>query len=186
MSRKLSEAALRRLPKCELHQHLDGSVRPETVLDLAITTGVELPTLDLEELRGMLNVGSQNCPSLVEYLKAFDITLSVMQYPEQVLRITYEVCEDAAKDGVRYLELRFSPELHVRKGMSLTQVMKSVIEGKLVAESRHNIMVRILVIGMRNMSTETKRLAEIAWRYQSFGVTGFDLAGPEEGISIPT
>jgi len=94
----------------------------------------------------------------------------------------YEACEDAIQDGVTYLELRFSPELHRARGLSLTQVMAAVCEGMAMASYRlPKLTVRVIVCGMRHRHLQTKQLAEIAWRYRDYGAVAFDLAGPEEG-----
>src|SRR4030095_9191659 len=103
-----------RLPKTDLHVHLDGSMRLETVLDLAREQGVELPARDLEGLRHAMHVG-ENTGSLVRYLEAFDITLAVLQTSEALYRAAYELAEDAARENVRYLEVRYSPMLHNRR-----------------------------------------------------------------------
>ncbi|KAL6047960.1 Adenosine deaminase [Balamuthia mandrillaris] len=173
---------IRRLPKAELHLHLDGSVRVSTIIALAKEQGVQLPSFDLKELTSLVEVG-ENCSSLVEYLRAFDIVLSVLQKPYAITRVMYEVCEDCVKDGVKYVEVRFSPILHTKDGMSLSQVMEAICEGQMLAESRLPIFARIIVCGMRHLSpSDTEKLAEIAWRYRSKGVNGFDLAGPEHGF----
>jgi adenosine deaminase len=164
----------RRFPKAELHRHLDGSVRPETIIELAREQGVELPSFDVAELRELICV-KEDCPSLVEYLRGFDIALSVMQQKcnflnrsniiDAITRIMYEVCEDAAKDGVKYIEIRFSPILHTKMGLQLSSIMEAVIEGKVSAELKLNIVPRIIVSGMRQLpSSITKQLAEIAVR----------------------
>lgn len=141
-----------------------------------------LPTFDPVELSRLVSV-RDDCESLVEYLRGFDITLSVMQTRYAITRAMYEVCEDAYLDGVRYIEVRFSPILHTRGGLSLSSVMEAVVEGKVMAELNLGIIPRIIVSGMRQMSPEvSKQLAEIAWRYALRGVVAFDLAGPEAGF----
>jgi len=152
---------IRRFPKAELHRHLDGSVRPETIIELAIEQGVELPTFDVEELKQLICV-KEDCSSLVEYLRGFDIALSVMQQKYAITRIMYEVCEDASKDGVKYIEVRFSPILHTKQGLPLSSIMEAVIAGKVLAELNLGIVPRIIVSGMRQLpSTVTKQLAEV-------------------------
>ena len=122
MSSEIPRDILKQLYKAELHCHLDGSMRVETVIELAKEQGVDLPSFKVEELRKVIAVG-EDCKSLEEYLIAFDITLRVLQEVDAITRVMYEVCEDAKKDGVRYLEVRFSPILHMRKGLNLSQVM---------------------------------------------------------------
>ena len=180
---KITREVMRKLPKAELHKHLDGSVRPSTIIALAKEQGVELPTFDEEELKKLVSVGD-NCPSLVEYLRGFDITLKVLQRPYALTRVMYEVCEDSWNDGVRYLEIRFSPILHINEGLSLGGVMEAVCEGLTLARYHFPITVNIIVCAMRQLpSNVTQDIAEIAWRYRNKGVCGFDLAGPEFGFS---
>lgn len=180
---KLTLGILRKLPKAELHCHLDGSVRVSTVIELAKEQNVKLPVETVPELKKLVTVG-KDCPSLVEYLRGFQITLLVMQKKYAITRCMYEVCEDAAADGVRYIEVRFSPILHTDEGLSLSGVMDAVCEGAVMAENSFNITARIIVCGMRHLpAATTEKLAEIAWRYQNRGVVGFDLAGPENGFS---
>jgi len=180
---KLTLDIIRRLPKAELHRHLDGSVRVETIIELAKEQGVSLPSFDVEELRKLVSV-SNDCQSLVEYLRGFDISLSVMQKRYSITRIMYEVCEDAFLDGCKYLEVRFSPILHTRCGLSLSSVMEAVVAGRVMAEMNLGIVCRIIVSGMRQLDSKiTRQLAEIAWRYRDRGVAAFDLAGPENGFS---
>jgi adenosine deaminase len=179
----LSLEVLRKLPKAELHLHLDGSIRVSTIIELAKEQGVELPTYDEVELKKLVTV-DLNCQSLEEYLRGFDITLRVLQRSYAITRALYEVCEDAVKDGVRYIEVRFSPILHVRGGLSLSGVMEAIVQGHVMAEYNLPIKVGIIVCGMRQLPSKvTQNLAEIAWRYRHKGIVGFDLAGPEEGFS---
>ena len=180
----LSRELLVKLPKAELHCHLDGSVRLQTILDLAFEQKIALPTGDsLAELQKVVCV-SKDCPSLEVYLKAFDVTLLVLQEAYALTRVMFEVCQDASLDGVRYLEVRFSPILHVQHGLSLAAVMEAVCEGIAYANQNLSISVGIIVCGMRQMDPAvTTRLAEFCWRYRSLGVVGFDLAGPEDGFS---
>uniref|UniRef100_A0A6B2KYG9 adenosine deaminase n=1 Tax=Arcella intermedia TaxID=1963864 RepID=A0A6B2KYG9_9EUKA len=173
----------KRLPKAELHCHLDGAVRIQTIIDLAREQGITLPTFDFQELQNMVTV-TEKCTSLEEYLVGFDITLKVLQKSYAITRAIYEVVEDAVNDGIRYLEIRFSPILHTNDGLSLSGVMEAITEGQALAEYTFPIKVGIIVCGMRQLSADTtKDLAEIAWRYRHKGVCGFDLAGPEQGFS---
>jgi adenosine deaminase len=167
------------LPKADLHVHLDGSLRLETILALAQETGVELPTRDPEELRRAMNLG-QNCGSLVEYLKAFDVTLKVMQTEEALHRVAYELAEDAARENVRLLEVRYSPMLHTRQGLKLVNVVEAVLGGLRAARDAYGIESNIIVCGIRNISPEhSLEMAELAVAYKGRGVVGFDLAGAE-------
>ncbi|MBP7617738.1 MAG: adenosine deaminase, partial [Geothrix sp.] len=125
---KLTLQDLQRLPKTDLHVHLDGSLRIPTILDLAEQQKVKLPAESVEGLRPFVEVGD-DCKSLVEYLRAFDVTLSVMQTYESLVRTSFELAEDAAKENVRYLEVRYSPILHQQKGLTLHAIVQAVLEG---------------------------------------------------------
>lgn len=182
MSSKLTLEIIRQLPKAELHCHLDGFARPQTIIDLAREQKVELPTYDLEELSHLMTA-PMDCPDLVTYLKCFDIVLKVMQQPYAITRIFYEACEDAVKDGISYLELRFAPALHTQNGHSYSQILEAAIDGCFMAEQKLDITPRIICCAMRHMSPAVnKEVAEICWRYRHRYVVGFDLAGPENGF----
>ncbi|GKT14871.1 Probable adenosine deaminase [Aduncisulcus paluster] len=179
---KIPPKIFKQLPKAELHRHLDGSVRPSTVLELAHEQDVKLPCDDLKSLEKLLVV-RPDCKDLVEYLRAFDITLSVLQRSYALKRVMFEVCEDAVHDNVRYLEVRFAPILHMKLGLSGSEIMEAVCEAAVQAELCLPITVRIIVCGMRQLSSQqTSSIAEIAWRYKDRGVVAFDLAGPEYGF----
>lgn len=180
--KKLTKEFLHSLPKAELHCHLDGSMRVETIIDLAKKQGVKLPESDPKKLEKLLIAGPW-CDSLVDYLKAFDITTSVMQTSEALRRATYELAEDNAAENVRYLEIRFSPILHTNGGLNLTDVIDAVILGKEQAEKAFNITIGIIVCGLRHFSAEKSlTLAELTVAYKNAGVVGFDLAGAEENF----
>src|SRR5689334_12123042 len=117
-----------RLPKTDLHVHLDGSLRLSTIIDLAQQQGIELPAYEPEELKRKLRLG-ENTGSLVEYLKAFDWTLKVLQTEDALIRAARELAEDAAQENVRYMEVRYAPMLHTRLGLPLTVVVEAVLEG---------------------------------------------------------
>jgi adenosine deaminase len=123
----------------------------------------------------------EDCRNLADYLKAFDITLSVMQQEDALHRIAYELVEDCAKENVRYLEVRYSPILHTREGLRLTQIVDAVNDGLLHGEKAFNVKTGVIICGMRNINPETSyRLAELAIAYKNRGVVAFDLAGEEE------
>ena len=171
---------LRRLPKAELHCHLDGSLRPETMLDLAREKGVTMPAADAEALREYMTVSDAR--NLEEYLERFAITLSVMQSDTALERVAYELAEDAARDGVRYIEVRYAPVLNVREGLSLEQAVEAPLRGLARAEREHGVMGRVIVTAIRDMSPDvSQELAELAVAYRHRGVVGFDLAGGELG-----
>lgn len=167
------------LPKADLHVHLDGSLRLETIIELAKRDRVELPSLDPVELRQVMNLG-KNCGSLVEYLKAFDVTLRVLQTEEALYQVAFELAEDAAHENVRLLEVRYSPMLHTRKGLKLTSVVEAVLAGLRAARDAYGIESNVIVCGIRNISPEhSLEMAELAVAYKGRGVVGFDLAGAE-------
>jgi len=176
---KLPLEFFQKLPKTDLHVHLDGSLRLETIIELAREEGVSLPATNPEELRRAMNLG-ENCGSLVEYLKAFDVTLRVMQTEPALYRIAYELAEDAARENVRYMEVRYSPMLHTRKGLKLTRVIEAVLAGLKAAREEYGIESNIIICGIRNVSPESSlEMAELAVAYKGRGVVGFDLAGAE-------
>ncbi len=170
---------IEKLPKTDLHVHLDGSLRLKTILDLAEKQRVELPASDEDGLRKVMNLG-QNCGSLVEYLRAFDVTLRVMQSEDALTRIAYELAEDAARENVRYMEVRYAPMLHTRRGLKLTSVVEAVLSGLRAAQTDFKIESNIIICGIRNVSPESSlEMAELAVAYKNRGVVGFDLAGAE-------
>lgn len=180
MAPMITSELLRRMPKAELHCHLDGSVRPETLLELGAEYRVAMPRDDAEALREYMRV--DDARHLEDYLERFDTTLSVMQTAEAMERIAYELAEDAARDGVRYLEVRYAPVLNVRGGLTLGEAVEAPLRGLERAEYDHGIVGRVLVTALRNMSPDTSlELARLAVAYRGHGVVGFDLAGGEAG-----
>ena len=147
---------IEKLPKTDLHVHLDGSLRLSTILELAERQKIELPARDADGLRTVMHLG-QNCGSLVEYLKAFDVTLRVMQTEESLRRIAFELAEDAARENVRYMEVRYAPMLHTRRGLKLTNVVESVLEGLREAQEKLGIESAVIICGIRNVSPEQDR-----------------------------
>jgi len=176
---KLSDDILHRLPKTDLHLHLDGSLRVETVLDLAKERGIKLPSTRPEELRSILEVGL-DCESLVEYLRVFDITLPLLQDAEALARTAFELAEDAHRENVLYAEIRYSPLLHRTRGMSMDEVIAAVAKGLQHAEDRYGIRTGQILCGIRHLTPEDSlELAEHAVAWKDRGVVGFDLAGAE-------
>lgn len=168
-----------RLPKTDLHVHLDGSLRLETILELAEQGGIQLPGRTPDELAKAMHLG-ENTGSLVEYLKAFDVTLKVLQTEESLVRAALELGEDAAEEGVRYMEVRYSPMLHTRKGLRLTTVVEAVLEGLWQAKERFGIESNVILCGIRNISPESSlEMAQLCVAYKNRGVVAFDLAGAE-------
>src|SRR6187431_3254905 len=167
------------LPKTDLHVHLDGSLRLETILELAKAEKVELPANNVESLRQAIGCGN-DFGSLVEYLRGFDITLTVMQTEEALERIAFELAEDAHQENVRYMEVRYSPMLHTRRGLKLTKVVEAVLAGLRRARETTGIKANVILCGIRNISPESSyQMAELAVAYKGRGVVGFDLAGAE-------
>ena len=173
-------------PKVLLHDHLDGGVRPATVLELAREIGYSgLPTGDVDELARWF-VADAPGSDLVRYLEGFAHTIAVMQTRDQLERVASETAYDLALDGVVYAEIRFAPELHQQQGLSLDEVVESVLAGfahgtaQARARGKH-IIVRTLVSAMRQ-AHRSEEMAALAVRYRDAGVCGFDIAGPEDGF----
>ncbi len=176
---KLSREEILALPKIDLHVHLDGSMRLSTILDLAKQDNIRLPADNEEDLAKAMRLG-EKVGSLTEYLKAFDITCSVLQGDGKLRRAAYELVEDAAAENVRYMEVRFAPVLHTREGLPLEAVMEAVLEGLQEGERKYGVQSGVIICGIRNMSPEVSyKLAQLAVSYKNAGVVGFDLAGAE-------
>lgn len=180
-----TDTVLEALPKVSLHDHLDGGLRPQTIIELAAEAGVELPTTDADELAAWFAEKS-NSGSLVEYLTTFDITTAVMQSREGLERVAREAVLDLAADGVVWGELRWAPEQHQQGGLSLDETVEAVQAGidAGVQEARslgHRIRIGQLVSAMRHADRGLE-IAELAVRHRDNGVVGFDIAGAEAGF----
>ena len=174
-----SQALIEQLPKTDLHVHLDGSLRLDTILDIADREEIVLAANTAEGLARALHCGEKT-GSLVEYLKAFETTLKVMQTEDSLHRIAYELIEDAAKENVRYMEVRYSPMLHTKARLRLTAVVEAVLAGLWDAQKDFGVRSNLILCGIRNISPESSvRMAELAVAYKNRGVVGFDLAGAE-------
>lgn len=173
---------LERLPKVALHEHLDGSLRPETVLELAGEAGYdELPESDPERLGEWFYAGAAR-GSLALYLEGFRHTIAVMQTEAALERVSYELLEDMARENVVYGEVRFAPHFHTAEGLGLDAVMGAVLRGLRRAREDHGIEFGLIVCAMRNESAELSlKLAEVTVDWMSRGCVGFDLAGEEAG-----
>ncbi|MFC1481039.1 adenosine deaminase [Candidatus Neomarinimicrobiota bacterium] len=171
-----------RLPKAELHCHLDGSLRVETVIDLAQKNKVELPTSDPDALVNYLSIG--DCiVTLEEYISRFDLPLAVLQTPTALERAAFELTEDAWNDGVRYIEVRYSPALHTRLEMTESESVEAVHKGLEQGFEAFGIRSGIIICGIRSISPQVSlKLADLAVQFKNRGVVGFDLAGAEENF----
>src|SRR5437879_7305491 len=176
---RMSKEVLRRWPKAELHVHLDGCLRPETMLELARAQGIRLPADTPDTLTQALSVKGSR--SLEEYLSKYEITLSVMQTAEALERIAYEFVRDVAAEHVRYVEVRYSPALH-RPALTLTEAIEAPLAGIKRAEAETGTKVGLIVCGIRTLSPAVSlELAQAAADYRPAGVVAFDLAGAERG-----
>lgn len=177
--RKLTKEFFAKLPKTDLHVHLDGSLRLETIFDMAKKDKIDLGVGSVEELEKLIGPGKIH-ESLNDYLKGFDITLKVLQSRENLYRAAYELAEDCAKENVNYFEVRYSPVLHTQKGLPLPVILEAVIEGLKAGERDFGVRSGVIVCGIRSISPEVSlRMAELAVAFKNRGVVGFDLAGAE-------
>jgi adenosine deaminase len=175
---------LESMPKAELHLHLDGSLRVDTALELARTRGVDAPAT----WRGMFAalVAPMPCRDQAELLRAFDLPIALMQDAEALERITAELVEAKAADGVRYVEIRWGPLLHVAKGLALEDGIEAVVRGAESAAARTGTVIRLIATALRSHDPVGNiRLAEAAARFRDRGLTGWDLAGPEAAFPDP-
>jgi adenosine deaminase len=177
---KLDRAVLKSLPKVLLHEHLDGVLRPATVIELADEAGyAELPTKDPEALANWFHQGA-NQGSLGKYLQGFKHTIAVTQTEEALERVAYEQAEDLAKDGVVYYETRFAPLFHTTKGLTHQQIVAAVLKGMARGRQDFGLQSGLIICAMRNMNVSLE-MAELAVDFRARGVVGFDLAGEEGG-----
>ncbi len=169
---------LRAVPKTELHVHLDGSLRPATILELAAEHGIELPENDAEALADYLFV--QDARNLEDYLARFEVTLSVLQHSDALERVAYELCADSAAENIVYTEIRYSPILHTRRGLPLPETVEAPLRGMARAREEFGIRSSLIICGIRNMEPHISRdLADLTIAYKDRGVVAFDLAGAE-------
>lgn len=182
----MSNLNIKALPKVSLHDHLDGGLRPETIIELSAKIGHKLPADNAEDLRNWF-LESCDSGSLVRYLETFVHTTAVMQTKEGLIRVAKEFALDLAADGVIYGEIRWAPEQHLEQGLTLEQVVEYVEEG--LTQARHEVAVKggflrtgQLITAMRQ-NDRAQEIAELAVKYRDRGVVGFDYAGPEAGFS---
>lgn len=178
----ITKKLLQQLPKVELHCHLDGSLRTRSILDQAKKDNIKLPFQNINDLNNYFRIDN-NRVSLEDYIEKFEITLSVMQTPESLYRFAFELIEDVATENVRYIEIRYSPILHTKNGMTLDNAIQSVQKGLKKGEKIYGVKSGIIVCGIRHISPEASlRLADLAIKFKNNGVVGFDLAGAEENF----
>jgi len=179
----LDGETIRRAPKAVLHDHLDGGLRPATLIELAREAGYTgLPTLDPDELGSWFKPrpGDRD-RSLERFLEGFGHTVAVMQSEDALERVAAECAEDLADDGIVYAEVRFAPELHLQQGLTLDEVVEAVVAGLRRAGGGRQITIGLLLTAMRQENRSTE-IAELAVRHRDAGVIGFDIAGPEAGF----
>jgi adenosine deaminase len=178
---RLDNAVLKSLPKVLLHEHLDGVLRPKTIIELARSGNYhQLPTEDPAALAQWFRQGA-NHGSLPKYLEGFVHTIAVMQTEEALERVAYEQAEDLSKDGVVYFETRFAPIFHTQKGLTHQQVVSAVLKGLERGRKDFGITSGLIICAMRNMDVSLE-MAELAVDFRQRGVVGFDLAGEEGGF----
>ena len=178
---KLDTQLLQSLPKVLLHEHLDGVLRPQTVIELARDAGYgALPTQDSQALAQWFFQGA-NQGSLAKYLEGFAHTIAVMQTAEALQRAAYEQAEDLSRDGVVYFETRFAPIFHTQKGLTHQQIVAAVLKGLERGRKDFGVFSGLIICAMRSMNTSLE-MAELAVDFRARGVVGFDLAGEEGGF----
>ncbi len=172
---------IKRLPKVELHDHLDGGLRPATIIELAKDVGLSLPSQDPEELGAWFRRGADR-RSLALYLEGFSLTCALMQTKESLERVAFEAVEDLAAQRVVYAEIRFAPILSTDKGLNLEEVVESVLRGLRRGSEKTGVQYGLILCSLRNMGADTSlETAELAVAYRDQGVVGFDIAGDENG-----
>ncbi len=178
---RLSDKFIQTLPKVLLHDHLDGGLRPQTIVELASDIGYKkLPTKDADELAEWFHRGAKR-GSLPLYLEGFAHTCGVMQTEEALERVAYEMMEDMHKDGVVYVETRFSPVFHTDKGLHWDDVVNAVLDGLERGKKDFGVEYGLIICAMRDMKLSVE-MAELAVDFRGRGVVGFDLAGEEGGF----
>lgn len=172
---------IRRIPKIDLHDHLDGGVRPETVIELAGEYGIGLPTEDPEKLAEWFLRGADR-KNLALYLEGFNMTTAVMQTTEALERVAYEAVIDRGNDNIVYVEIRFAPVLHLRNGLNVESVVEAVLRGLERGKEETGIHYGLIICAMRHQESATSlEAAELAVAFRNRGVVGFDIAGDEYG-----
>lgn len=178
--RKETLDIIREVPKVLLHDHLDGGLRPQTIIELAKDIKYnKLPTSDPEDLANWFHEGA-NKGSLTEYLRGFEHTTAVMQTKEALERVAFEMIEDMYNDGVVYVETRFAPVFHTQRGLHWEEIVQAVLNGLEKGKEKYGVGYGLIICAMRNMKLSLE-MAELAVDFRDRGVVGFDLAGEEGG-----
>lgn len=171
---------IKSIPKAELHCHLDGSIPVDILFQMIKEADVDMSIKDIKKFESLVTI-NEDCKSLKEYLVRFDYPLKVLQTQENLKKAVVEILKAVESDGVRYVELRFAPFLHLEKDLSLEKVVEAVLEGKKLGEEKYNVVCNIILCAMRHMPCEKSiEVVELANRYKDQGVVGVDLAGNEE------
>lgn len=177
----ITKDMIKRVPKVELHDHLDGGLRIETIIELSEKENLPLPSHDPEELKAWFVRGCMQ-KSLSLYLETFQYTIAVMQTKENLERIAFEAIEDLAKENVVYAEIRFAPDLHTQKGLNLEEVVTAVLAGLDRGKAKTGLQYGLILCAMRNEDpAHTLEIAELAVAFSDRGVVAFDIAGDEYG-----
>ena len=176
----LTRELIGRLPKAELHTHLDAALRPETMIELARGAKFELPAQDPVALRRFMRV--DNAANLEDYLRRFEYTIPLLQSAEAIERVSYEMVEDAARDRVRYLEVRYCPWLSRRQGLSMERALEAELAGLARGERDFGVVTRVINCSLRHYDPAVSLdIARLSVAYRDKGVVAFDLAGGEAG-----
>jgi len=176
----LTRELITRLPKAELHTHLDSSLRPETMIELARDVGFELPVHDPAALRRFMRV--DDAANLEDYLSRFEYTIPLLQSAEAIERVSYEMVEDAARDGIRYLEVRYCPWLSRRQGLTMERALEAEFAGLAQGERDFGVVARVINCSLRHYDPGVSlEIARLSVAYRDRGVVAFDLAGGEAG-----
>ncbi|WP_207696456.1 adenosine deaminase [Enterococcus sp. DIV0212c] len=166
------------LPKIELHCHLDGSIRPETLQEIAEKQGISLPA-DNDQLKEQL-IAPKDCQSLADYLQRFDLVLTCLQTEEALKAAAFDVISQAAEENIHYIEVRFAPSLHTEKGLSLPKIVTAVLAGLEQGQQEFGVKSNALLCGMRHEElNEIEKIVHLAEEFKKSGIVGFDLAGNE-------
>ncbi|MDA9471350.1 adenosine deaminase [Enterococcus sp. 5H] len=169
---------VKKLPKVELHCHLDGSIRPQTLRKIADPQGIPLPT-DNEQLNALL-VAPENCQDLNEYLERFDLVLTCLQTEAALQTAAFDIISQAAEENIKYIEVRFAPSLHTEKGLSLPKIITAVLAGLNEGEKQFGVKSNALLCGMRHEELQSiEQIVHLADTFKQSGIVGFDLAGNE-------